>query len=168
MVEIGKAVTSFSLPATGDQTISLDDLKGKRVVLFFYPKDNTPGCTNESVAFSNAYDVFQAGNVTILGVSRDTIPSHEKFKAKFNMPFELLSDKGEELCKMFDVIREKNMYGRKIFGIQRSTFIIDEEGVLQKEWRNVKVKGHAEEVMAELGLSAGDIDLEACRIPAST
>lgn len=167
MVEIGKSVPNFSLSATGDKTIALEDLKGKRVVLYFYPKDNTPGCTNESVAFSNAYDQFTAADVVILGVSRDTVASHELFKSKFNMPFDLLSDKEEVLCKMFDVIKEKNMYGRKIFGIQRSTFIIDGDGVLVKEWRNVKVKGHAEAVMEELGITHEGIDFEACRVPAA-
>jgi len=163
MVSIGSAVENFELPATGDQNISLSQLKGKRVLLYFYPKDNTPGCTTESVAFANAHDVLSAGNVVVLGVSRDGIKSHENFKAKFNMPFELLSDKAETLCKQFDVIKEKTMYGRTSLGVERSTFVIDEAGVLVKEWRKVKVKGHVEAVLEYLGLSAEGIDLAADR-----
>lgn len=167
MVEVGKTVEDFKLPATGEQELALSDFKGKRVLLYFYPKDNTPGCTNESVAFSNAYELFQGANVEILGVSRDSVRSHENFKAKYNMPFDLLSDKEETLCNQFDVIKEKNMYGRKVMGIVRSTFLIDEEGVLAKEWRNVKVKVHCDEVLEHLGLSAGDLDLNACRLPSA-
>lgn len=146
-VEIGKKVPNFSLPATGDQTIRLSDLKGSHVVLYFYPKDNTPGCTREGQDFRDHHSAFRRNKSVILGVSRDSIASHEKFKAKQEMPFELLSDKDEELCKMFDVIKMKNMYGKKVRGIERSTFLIDKSGKLRREWRKVKVDGHAEEVL---------------------
>lgn len=143
----GKKVPDFSLPATGDQEISLKQLKGKNVVVYFYPKDSTPGCTTEGQDFRDHYEAFQQLNTEILGVSRDGIKSHENFKAKQAFPFELLSDKEETLCQLFDVIKEKNMYGRKVMGIERSTFLIDAKGVLRQEWRKVKVKGHVEEVL---------------------
>lgn len=146
-VTAGKKVPNFSLPATGDQEISLKDLKGKNVVLYFYPKDSTPGCTTEGQDFRDNYKAFQQHNTEILGVSRDGIKSHENFKAKQEFPFELLSDKEEALCQLFDVIKEKNMYGKKVMGIERSTFLIDSKGVLRQEWRKVKVKGHVEEVL---------------------
>ena len=146
-VEVGKAVPNFKLPATGDQTIDLKGLRGKNVVLYFYPKDNTPGCTTESCDFKANHLKFKRQNTVVLGVSRDTLASHEKFKAKFKFPFELLSDTEEKLCQQFDVIKEKNMYGRKVIGIERSTFLIDERGKLQREWRKVKVKGHVEQVL---------------------
>ncbi len=147
-IEIGKQAPKFSLPATGDQTLSLADFKGRKLVLYFYPKDSTPGCTKEGQAFSALYPKFQAADCEILGVSRDGVKSHENFKAKQGFPFELLSDKEETLCQAFDVIKEKNMYGRKVLGIERSTFLIDPKGVLRAEWRKVKVDGHAEEVLA--------------------
>ena len=143
----GKKVPDFSLPATGDQEISLKQLKGKNVVIYFYPKDSTPGCTTEGQDFRDNYTAFQELNTEILGVSRDSIKSHENFKAKQDFPFELLSDKEETLCQLFDVIKEKNMYGRKVMGIERSTFLIDTKGVLRREWRKVKVKGHVDEVL---------------------
>lgn len=146
-VKIGKAVPDFTLPATGDQEISLSDLKGKKVVLYFYPKDSTPGCTTEGQNFRDAIAKFRARNTVILGVSRDSLKSHDKFKEKQCFPFELLSDSDEKLCKLFDVIKEKNMYGKKVMGIERSTFLIDEQGVLRQEWRKVKVDGHVEEVL---------------------
>lgn len=147
MVEVGKAVDDFTLPANGDKTIRLSDYKGKNVVLYFYPRDNTPGCTKESIAFGEANDTFAAHNTVILGVSRDTVASHEKFIAKFDFPFDLLSDKEEALCNQFDVIKEKNMYGKKVLGIERSTFLIDTEGVLVHEWRKVRVPGHVDAVL---------------------
>lgn len=147
-VKVGKKVPDFKLPATGDQEIRLSDLKGQKVVLYFYPKDNTPGCTTEGQGFRDNIRKFRNQNAVILGVSRDSLTSHEKFKEKQCFPFDLLSDSDEKLCKMFDVIKEKNMYGKKVMGIERSTFLIDEDGVLRQEWRKVKVDGHVEEVLA--------------------
>ena len=143
----GKKVPAFKLPATGDQEISLDDCKGKNLVLYFYPKDSTPGCTTEGQDFRDKIHTFRRRNTVILGVSRDSLKSHENFKAKQAFPFELLSDSEEKLCRLFDVIKEKNMYGRKVMGIERSTFLIDDTGVLRREWRQVKVPGHVEEVL---------------------
>ena len=146
-ISLGKKAPDFSLPATGDQEISLKQLKGKNVVIYFYPKDSTPGCTTEGQDFRDNYKAFEKLNTEILGVSRDSIKSHENFKAKQSFPFELLSDKEETLCQLFDVIKEKNMYGKMVMGIERSTFLIDAKGVLRQEWRKVKVKGHVEEVL---------------------
>lgn len=146
-IKIGKKVPEFSLPATGGTTISLDLLKGKRVVLYFYPKDSTPGCTIEGRDFRDNIRKFKALNTVILGVSRNSLKSHEIFKEKECFPFALLSDTDEKLCKMFDVIKEKNLYGRKVMGIERSTFLIDEQGMLCNEWRKVKVEGHAAAVL---------------------
>lgn len=137
----------LKLPATGGQIIDLKDLRGKKVVLYFYPRDNTPGCTTESQDFATSNAKFKRAGAIILGISRDSLASHEKFKAKFQFPFELLSDEDEKACKLFDVIKEKNMYGRKVLGIERSTFLIDEKGKLRHEWRKVKVKGHVDEVL---------------------
>ncbi len=143
----GKKVPDFTVPATGEKTITLSELKGSRVVLYFYPKDSTPGCTTESQGFRDDYLKFRRRNTIVLGVSRDSLRSHENFRAKHGFQFDLISDAEEALCKLFDVIKEKNMYGRKVLGIERSTFLIDEEGVLVREWRKVKVKGHVEEVL---------------------
>ena len=137
----------FKCPATGDQTIHLKSLRGKKVVIYFYPKDSTPGCTTEGQDFRDLHAKFKRQSVVILGVSRDSLASHEKFKTKQKFPFELLSDPDEVLCKKFDVIKEKTLYGRKFMGIERSTFLIDERGKLREEWRKVKVKGHAAEVL---------------------
>ena len=147
MVSIGKKADNFSLPATGDKTLSLDDFKGKNLVIYFYPKDSTPGCTLEGQNFRDLHSEFSKANTEIVGVSRDGIKAHENFKAKQNFPFDLISDKDEILCGIFDVIHEKNMYGRKVMGIVRSTFLLDGEGVLIQEWRKVRVKGHAEAVL---------------------
>ena len=147
MLEIGKKVADFSVPATGDQNLSLSDFHGKNLVIYFYPKDSTPGCTLEGQNFRDLFSEFGKANTEILGVSRDSIKRHENFKAKQEFPFELLSDENEALCKLFDVIHEKNMYGRKVMGIVRSTFLIDGEGILRAEWRKVRVKGHADEVL---------------------
>jgi peroxiredoxin Q/BCP len=147
-VSIGKKVANFKLPATGDQSISLKDLKGKNVVLYFYPKDSTPGCTQEGQDFRDNHAKFKRARTVVLGVSRDSIKSHENFKAKQGFPFELLSDADEALCTQFDVIKMKNMYGKQVRGIERSTFLIDSKGYLRGEWRKVKVKGHVEEVLA--------------------
>ena len=143
----GKKVPAFSLPATGDREISLADCKGKNLVLYFYPKDSTPGCTTEGQDFRDKIHTFRRRNTRILGVSRDSLKSHENFRTKHRFPFDLLSDADEKLCRMFDVIKEKNMYGRKVMGIERSTFLIDDKGVLRREWRKVKVPGHVEEVL---------------------
>jgi peroxiredoxin Q/BCP len=147
MTEIGKKVKNFTLPATGEQKLSLNDFKGKKLVLYFYPKDSTPGCTTEGQDFRDAKAKFSRQNTAILGVSRDSLRSHENFKAKQQFNFDLLSDADEELCKQFDVIKMKNMYGKQVRGIERSTFLIDEGGVLRQEWRKVKVKGHVDEVL---------------------
>lgn len=144
---IGKKVPAFTLPATGDQDISLSDLKGKNIVIYFYPKDSTPGCTREGQDFRDNIAKFRRNKTVVLGVSRDSIKSHENFKDKQEFPFELLSDKDEELCKIFDVIKMKNMYGKKVRGIERSTFLINGKGVLKQEWRKVKVDGHVDEVL---------------------
>lgn len=147
MVTIGKKVAEFSVPATGDKTLSLSDFKDKNLVIYFYPKDSTPGCTLEGQNFRDLYAAFQDANTEILGVSRDSLKRHDNFKAKQCFPFDLLSDEDETLCKLFDVIHEKNMYGRKVMGIVRSTFLIDGAGVLRAEWRKVRVKGHVDEVL---------------------
>jgi peroxiredoxin Q/BCP len=149
-IQIGRVVPRFKLPATGDKTVDLKSLRGKIVVLYFYPKDNTPGCTTEGCDFKANHLKFKRRNAVILGISRDSIAAHEKFKAKFGFPFDLLSDADQKACQLFDVIKEKNMYGRKVMGIERSTFLIDEHGKLQNEWRKVKVKGHVEDVLNAL------------------
>ena len=146
-ITIGTKVPSFSLPATGDQDISIDDFIGKNVVVYFYPKDSTPGCTTESQNFRDLLDDFTTANTVILGISRDSIKSHHKFKDKQALPFDLLSDADEIACKLFDVIKMKNMYGKQFLGIERSTFLIDSKGILQQEWRKVRVKGHVEAVL---------------------
>ncbi len=148
-ISLGKNVPDFTAAATGDQTIELARFKGeKNVVLYFYPKDSTPGCTKEGEAFRDHYAEFEALDTVILGVSRDSLKRHENFKAKYDFPFELLSDEDETLCQMFDVMKLKKNYGREYMGIERSTFLIDKAGVLRQEWRKVKVKDHVEEVLA--------------------
>jgi len=147
-IAIGKKVPAFKVPATGDQEIKLADLKGSKVVLYFYPKDSTPGCTTEGLDFQANLSKFKRAGAVVLGVSRDSMASHDKFRAKQGFKFDLISDGDETLCKMFGVIKEKNMYGKKVMGIERSTFLIDEQGVLREEWRKVKVSGHVEEVLA--------------------
>ena len=137
----------FELPATGGKPFRLSRAKGTPVVLYFYPKDNTPGCTTEGQNFRDRYPQFQKLGCTIVGVSRDSLKSHENFKAKMGFPFELLSDTEETACKLYDVIKMKNMYGRKVRGIERSTFAIDGKGVVRREWRGVKVPGHVDEVL---------------------
>jgi peroxiredoxin Q/BCP len=146
--KMNRVVADFSCDATSDKTIRLKELRGQNVVLYFYPKDNTPGCTQEGRDFAALHAKFRRSNTVILGVSRDSLASHEKFKAKQGFPFELVSDPDEKLCKKFDVIHEKTLYGRKFMGVVRSTFLIDAEGKLRAEWRNVKVKDHAPEVLA--------------------
>jgi peroxiredoxin Q/BCP len=143
----GKAVKDFSLPSTGGGTFRLSDQRGKALVVYFYPKDNTPGCTVEGGDFRDRYGAFRKAGAEVVGVSRDSLKSHEGFKAKMKFPFELLSDAEEALCAQFGVIKMKNMYGKQVRGIERSTFVIDREGRLAREWRGVKVPGHAEEVL---------------------
>jgi peroxiredoxin Q/BCP len=146
-VAVGKKVPAFKLPATGDKQLSLADFKDRKLVLYFYPKDDTPGCTTEGQGFRDLYPAFRKAGAEVIGVSRDSVASHEKFKAKYEFPFDLLADAAEDLCRTFDVMREKNMYGRKVMGVERSTFLIDGKGVLRREWRKVKVAGHADEVL---------------------
>ena len=155
-ITLGKPVPNFKLEATNEQTIALDDFKGKNVVLYFYPKDNTPGCTLEGEDFRDYHDKFAQLDTVILGISRDNLRSHECFKEKYMFPFELLSDPEEKVCNLFQVIKDKNMYGKMVKGIERSTFLIDKKGILRQEWRKVKVPGHVEVVLAavnELGTS---------------
>jgi len=149
-VKIGKKVPEFDLLSTGDKTVKLSQLKGKNIIIYFYPKDSTPGCTIEAQNFRDNIRKFSSLNTVVLGVSRDKIISHEKFKKNQNLPFDLLSDDDEKLCKIFNVMKEKNMYGKKFIGIERSTFLIDEKGVLINEWRKVKVKEHVKDVLQTL------------------
>ena len=144
---LNRVVADFTAEATGGKNIRLKDLRGKNVVLYFYPKDNTPGCTLEGQDFRDLHDKFKRQKTVILGVSKDSIASHERFREKQSFPFDLLSDPDEKLCKKFDVIKEKSMYGKKYLGVERSTFLIDSAGKLRREWRKVKVKGHAQEVL---------------------
>ncbi|WP_018872771.1 peroxiredoxin [Thioalkalivibrio sp. ALJ16] len=144
------------VPATGEQELGPGDFRGRIVVLYFYPKDNTPGCTNESRDFATNLAAFEAAGAVILGVSRDSVKSHENFRQKQELPFDLLSDGDEQLCAAFDVIKMKNMYGKQVRGIERSTFLIDANGVLRREWRKVKVPGHVDEVLAAVRELAGN------------
>ena len=148
-VAIDQPVGDFQIPATSDKTVALSDLKGKQVVIYFYPKDSTPGCTTEGQGFRDHYAQFQAANTEVFGVSRDSLKSHENFKAKQGFPFELLSDKDEALCQLFEVIKLKKLYGKEYLGVDRSTFLIDKDGVLRHEWRGVKVPGHVEAVLEQ-------------------
>ena len=147
IVEIGKKISNFKAKSTNENEFNLKDFQDGLIVLYFYPKDNTPGCTQEGIDFSNNYRKFKNLNTEIIGISKDNIKSHENFKKKYKYKFDLISDEDEKICKMFDVIKEKNMYGKKYMGIERSTFIIGKKGKLLKEWRKVKVKGHVEEVL---------------------
>lgn len=145
-----ETITDFELPATGGQRFILSAMKSAPLVLYFYPKDDTPGCTDEGLQFTTLYHEFAKLKCTILGISRDSIASHDKFRAKMNFPFHLLSDSGEVACKIFDVIRPKTMYGKQVMGIQRSTFLINPNNELWAEWRGVSVPGHAQEVLDTL------------------
>ena len=147
-LSVGQAVPDFTATATGDQTFTLSAERGKNLVIYFYPKDSTPGCTTEGQEFRDAISAFEAANTRILGVSRDSLRSHENFKAKQSFPFDLISDPDESVCRLFDVIKLKKLYGKEHLGIERSTFLIDADGRLAREWRGVKVKGHVEEVLA--------------------
>ena len=145
---LGKPVKDFSLQSTGGATFKLSEHTGKKLVLYFYPKDNTPGCTTEGMQFRDLHKQFAKAGCEVFGLSRDSLTSHEKFKTKLGFPFELLSDAQETACAQFGVIKMKNMYGKKVRGIERSTFVLDGKGVLVREWRGVKVPGHAEEVLS--------------------
>ncbi len=145
---LNQSVPDFQLPATSGKTFLLSDYAGKNLVIYFYPKDSTPGCTTQGIQFRDIYAQFQALNTEVFGISRDSLKSHENFKAKFTFPFELLSDAEEQACTLFGVIKMKNMYGKQVRGIERSTFIIDKNGTLVKEWRGVKADGHAAEVLS--------------------
>lgn len=149
-MKVGSKVKDFKAEMTGKGIFNLTDYKGKMVVIYFYPRDNTPGCTSEGEDFRDNYKFFKKKQTEIFGVSKDSLKSHEGFKDKFKFPFELISDPEEKVCKIFDVIKEKSMYGKKYMGIERSTFLIDSKGKLIKEWRKVKVKGHVEEVLSAL------------------
>ncbi|MET1255445.1 peroxiredoxin [Aliikangiella maris] len=147
-MKLGDKLPAIALAATGDKTVKLSQFKKTKVVVYFYPKDSTPGCTTEGQNFRDLYSQFQKNNCEIFGVSRDSIKSHEKFKEKQEFPFDLLSDPDEALCKAFDVIKLKKLYGKEYLGIERSTFLFDEKGKLVNEWRKVRVKGHVDEVLA--------------------
>jgi peroxiredoxin Q/BCP len=151
-IKLGKKVPDIELHATSDKTIKFSDFIGKNLIVYFYPKASTPGCTQEGKDFSEAINKFRRQSTVILGVSRDTVKAQQNFKDKQAFPFELLSDKEEKLCSAFDVIKMKNMYGKQVRGIERSTFLIDREGKLQQQWRGVKVKNHVEEVLAAVKL----------------
>jgi thioredoxin-dependent peroxiredoxin len=142
-----KAVSDFALPATGGGEFRLSAVKSRRVVLYFYPKDNTPGCTTEGTQFRDLHAKFVKAGCSVYGVSRDSLKTHENFKAKMGFPFELLSDEGEKICNQFGVLKMKNMYGKKVRGIERSTFVLDRDRFIRREWRGVKVPGHAQEVL---------------------
>tara|TARA_B100000902_G_scaffold1384_3_gene1821 strand:+ start:839 stop:1309 length:471 start_codon:yes stop_codon:yes gene_type:complete len=147
---VGKKSPKFKADCTNNKTISSEDFKGKNLVIYFYPKDSTPGCTTEGQEFRDSYAEFQKHDTEIIGVSRDSIKSHENFKMKQDFPFELLSDPDEKVCKAFDVMKLKSMYGREYIGVDRSTFIINKDGKVVREWRAVKVKGHVAEVLEEI------------------
>ncbi|BCA97001.1 peroxiredoxin [Legionella antarctica] len=149
-MNMDQTAPDFEFNATNNLKAHLSDYNGENVILYFYPKDATPGCTTEGQDFRDAYPQFRALNAQIFGISRDSLKSHENFKAKQNFPFELISDSEEHLCQLFDVIKMKSMYGKQVRGIERSTFLIDAKGVLKNEWRKVNVKGHVDEVLAAL------------------
>ena len=144
---LNKAISDFSLPATGGTTFRLSESKARLLVIYFYPKDNTPGCTTEGSNFRDLYPEFRGAGCDIVGISRDSLRSHENFKAKMGFPFDLLSDEDEKVCTQFGVIKMKNMYGKQVRGIERSTFVLDAKCVLRREWRGVKVPGHVQEVL---------------------
>lgn len=148
MIKVGELAPDFTLIGSDNQEHKLSDYRGKKVILYFYPKDNTPGCTTEACDFRDNHSTIESKNSIVIGISKDNLNSHNKFITKFQLPFLLLSDEEKVVCSLYDVIKEKNMYGKKVLGIERSTFIIDETGVLIKEFRKVKVKGHIEEVLS--------------------
>ncbi len=147
-MNIGEPVADFSLPSTGNKTFSLSAARGTKLVLYFYPKNNTPGCTQQGSDFADQHKAFVRAGSGVYGISRDSLKSHEGFKAKMKFPFDLLSDPDERVCAQFGVMKMKNMYGKKVRGIERSTFVVDAKGVLAREWRGVKVPGHVQEVLS--------------------
>jgi thioredoxin-dependent peroxiredoxin len=149
-MEIGNTLPNLTLPATGDKMISLPNLVGHNVVLYFYPKDDTPGCTQEGQEFRDNYEVFKASDTLIFGISRDSVKAHEKFQAKYNFPFDLLSDQDEQLCQLFNVLKFKNMFGKQVKVLERSTFLFDHNGKLRQIWRNIKVSQHVQQVLAAI------------------
>ncbi|MCX7092138.1 MAG: peroxiredoxin [Methylobacter sp.] len=156
MITLGNAVPDFEISSTGDKTVKLSDYQGHYLIIYFYPKDNTPGCILEGQSFRDNIEKFTALNAVIVGVSRDSVRIHEGFKCKQQFPFDLLSDADEKLCELFDVIKLKNMYGKQVRGIERSTFLVDPQGLLVREWRKVKVKDHCEQVLQALHELAAD------------
>lgn len=150
LLNIGDLAPDFTLPGSDHKDHTLSEYRGQKVILYFYPRDNTPGCSREAEAFRDAFQDFTTSNTIILGISRDSIASHEKFIAKYSLPFVLLSDKDETVCRLYDVLKEKNMYGKKCFGIERSTFLINEEGILTEIYRKVKVPGHVDTIKCTL------------------
>ena len=161
MISIGKKIKNFCLPATGDKTICLEDLRGSNIVIYFYPRDNTPGCTTEGQAFRDAKAQFTRNNTVILGISCDSIKKHNNFKTRHKFNFELLSDSEEKVSRQFEVFKLKKLYGKEYMGIERSTFLIDSNGVLRKEWRKIKVKDHVAEVLAAAkALNNGELDVD--------
>ena len=150
MININELAPDFTLMGSDGKEHKLSDYRGKKVILYFYPKDNTPGCTTEACDFRDNYTTIQDKNAVVIGISKDNLKSHDRFISKFGLPFILLADEDKAICSLYDVIKEKNMYGKKVLGIERSTFIINEEGILIHEFRKVKVKGHIEEVIATL------------------
>lgn len=147
-IKVGNKAPAFKMPTSGGGSVALKDLKGKKVILYFYPKDDTPGCTKEACGFRDAMPDFSKAKAVVIGVSKDPVAKHDKFVAKYDLNFVLGSDEDSDVCEKYEVWKEKNMYGRKYMGIERSTFLIDEEGRLVAEWRKVKVPGHVEEVLA--------------------
>ncbi len=143
-----QAVADFTRPATGGVDFTLYPIRSKSLVIYFYPKDNTPGCTSEAQQFRDLYDEFREAGSEIVGISRDSIKSHEGFRTRFTLPFALLSDEDESVCNLFGVMKQKMMYGKQVRGIERSTFVLDEKGIIRKEWRGLKADGHAQEVLA--------------------
>lgn len=150
LLQIGDLAPDFTLPGSDQKEHTLSEYRGKKIILYFYPRDNTPGCSREAEAFRDAFEEFAEANTVILGISRDTLASHDKFITKYSLPFVLLSDKHETVCKLYDVLKEKNMYGKKCFGIERSTFLINEEGLIFEIYRKVKVPGHVDAVKCSL------------------
>lgn len=149
-MKVGNKIKNFKAEMTGEKNFNLSDYSGQHIVIYFYPRDNTPGCTSEGEDFRDNFKIFTKKKTKIFGVSKDSLKSHDGFKDKFNFPFELISDPDEKICKLFDVIKEKSMYGKKYMGIERSTFLIGPDGKLLKEWRKVKVKGHVTEVISSI------------------
>ena len=149
-MKVGNKIKNFKAEMTGEKDFNLSDYSGQHIVIYFYPRDNTPGCTSEGEDFRDNFKIFTKKKTKIFGVSKDSLKSHYGFKDKFNFPFELISDPDEKICKLFDVIKEKSMYGKKYLGIERSTFLIGPDGKLLKEWRKVKVKGHVTEVISSI------------------